>query len=250
MYTPSTLVHDVNTLAAFCGPRDVSVLLPNTADVFVLFGGSILAGGDVLAEAIRRHAAKAFVIVGGAGHTTETLRSVVQNHCPDVETDGLPEAVIFQNYLERRHGLHADFLETESTNCGNNITNLLSLLDRERIPCQRIVLCQDATMQRRMEAVLRLHAPDMRVLNYASYCVEAVMADGRPAFRNPPLGMWEFERYVTLLMGEISRLTDDANGYGPQGSGFLAHVDIPGDVLEAFQRLLLAFPHGVRKRLF
>lgn len=39
----------------------------------VLFGGSIIAGGDILAEAIQNEVAKKNIIVGGAGHTTETL---------------------------------------------------------------------------------------------------------------------------------------------------------------------------------
>ena len=42
----------------------------------VLFGGSIIAGGDILAEAIQNEVAKKNIIVGGAGHTTETLRNV------------------------------------------------------------------------------------------------------------------------------------------------------------------------------
>ena len=41
----------------------------------VLFGGSIIAGGDILAEAIQNEVAKKNIIVGGAGHTTETLRN-------------------------------------------------------------------------------------------------------------------------------------------------------------------------------
>lgn len=41
---------------------------------------------------------------------------------------------------------NADALETQSTNCGNNITYLLELLEREKIPCRSIILCQDATM--------------------------------------------------------------------------------------------------------
>ena len=47
----------------------------NQADVMVLFGGSIIAGGDILAEAIQNEVAKKNIIVGGAGHTTETLRN-------------------------------------------------------------------------------------------------------------------------------------------------------------------------------
>ena len=53
---------DANTLAAFLGPRDVLALTQKAifarlgqrqADVMALFGGSILAGGDVMAAAMR-----------------------------------------------------------------------------------------------------------------------------------------------------------------------------------------------------
>ena len=42
-------------------------------DVFVLFGGSILAGGDVLAKAVRENIAKNYVIVGGR-ESTKNIR--------------------------------------------------------------------------------------------------------------------------------------------------------------------------------
>ena len=70
----------INTLGKFCGKRDVKLLDCGSlyqkygierADVMVLFGGSILAGGDVLADAIRNRIASTYIIVGGAGHTTE-----------------------------------------------------------------------------------------------------------------------------------------------------------------------------------
>lgn len=45
------------------------------------------------------------------------------------------------------------------------------------------------------------------------------------------------DRYVSLLMGEIPRLTDNAEGYGPLGKNFIAHVNIPDGVREAFEQL-------------
>ena len=127
----------INVLGQFLGMRDVDCLNSASlhekygirqADVFVLFGGSILAGGDLLAQAIRDQIAKVYVIVGGAGHTTETLRQTVHSEYPAIETDGLPEAEIFQRYLKEVYSCEADHLETKSTNCGNNITLLLELL--------------------------------------------------------------------------------------------------------------------------
>ena len=46
-------------------------------------------------------------------------------------------------------------------------------------------------------------------------------------------GLWPCERFYSLLMGEIRRLRDDENGYGPKGCGFIPHVDIPVDVAAA-----------------
>lgn len=60
-------------------------------------------------------------------------------------------------------------------------------------------------------------------------------------------GMWEMERYIQLLMGEIPRLSDDENGYGPWGKGFIVHVDIPDEVRTAFETLKQAFGEYIRE---
>lgn len=242
-----TVAQAINILARFCGPRDVEPLTRaalraaygfDRADVMVLFGGSILAGGDVLARAIREEVAQRYVIVGGAGHTTETLRRRVHGAYPQIETDGLPEAEIFQRYLQTVHGVQADWLETQSTNCGNNITYLLELLHRHGMAPRHMILCQDATMQRRMEAGLRRQVGEsLQIIQYAAYRTETVMQNGQPVFADPPHGMWEMDRYVELLMGEIPRLRNDENGYGPRGKGFIAPVEIPPRVEEAFALL-------------
>ena len=59
--------NNINTLAKFLRARDIDKperkeLLErygiNQADVMVLFGGSILAGGDILAEAMKNNIAR------------------------------------------------------------------------------------------------------------------------------------------------------------------------------------------------
>lgn len=265
--TADQLAQDVNDLAEFLGPRDVPALMPDAlegavgtrrADVMALFGGSILAGGDVLAEAIRARAARTYVIVGGTGHTTEALRARVRELCPDVAfADDAPEADVFAAYLARRHGLEADLLEHASTNCGNNVTYLLGLLGERGVACESLILAQDATMQRRMEAGVRREAPDVRVVNFATYVARVAPRPGAAARAeaslddlwvvDPPLGMWDVPRYVTLLMGEVPRLTDDECGYGPRGRGYIAHVDVPACVRAAWERLHEALPDLVRE---
>lgn len=247
----------LNVVGKFCGLRDVdrlnrSALLEKygfgQADVFVLFGGSILAGGDILARAIKDHIAKTYVIVGGAGHTTETLRQRFHSEYPEIEAAGLSEAEIFQCYLKEVYGCKADYLETRSTNCGNNITNLLDLLREKNITWKSIILCQDAAMQNRMDAGMRKYAPaDTTIINYASYQARVIWNGEKLEYAESIHGMWDIERYVNLLMGEIPRLTDDGNGYGPAGKGFIAHVDVPEAVQRAFQELQADFGYLIRE---
>ncbi|MCH3943806.1 MAG: YdcF family protein [Atopobiaceae bacterium] len=256
---PRTLARRMNELAAFLGTRDVPRLSQAAlearlgsprADVMALFGGSILAGGDVLAEAMRADVAERYVIVGGAGHTTETFRRRARELCPDLDfPDDAPEADVFAAYLEARHGLRADLLERRSTNCGNNITYLLDLLHGNGIWPRSAILSQDATMQRRMAAKLEREAPDIAPVSFATYSVEVVAQEGASlgvGYADAPLGMWDVERYLALLMGEVPRLADDEHGYGPRGAGHLAHVDIPRSARDAFEELRGAYPQAVR----
>lgn len=247
----------INVIGKFCGLRDIEQLARSAllekygfeqADVFVLFGGSILAGGDILAQAIKDNISKTYVIVGGSGHTTETFRQLVHSEYPEIETTGLSEAEIFQYYLQQVYGCKADYLETQSTNCGNNITNLLDLLQVNNTPWKSIILCQDASMQKRMDAGLRKYAPaDTMIINYASYHAHVAWKGEKLEYTESIHGMWDMERYVNLLMGEIPRLTDDVNGYGPAGKGFIAHVDVPDDVRLAFENLQADFGYPIRE---
>lgn len=246
---------DLNELGAFLGIRDVpeltrealrARLCAEQADVMVLFGGSILCGGDVLAGAMREGVARHYAIVGGEGHTTQALRDRMRAWLPGWDTAGLPEARLFAGYLRRRYGLTPDLLECESTNCGNNITNLLALLRARGIAARSFILTQDASMQRRMDAGLRKHAPGAAIVNYAAYAAQVVSENGELRYARDIPGMWPVARYRSLLMGEIPRLRDDAAGYGPNGRGFIAHVEIPAQVDEAFARLCAAHGDEVR----
>jgi uncharacterized SAM-binding protein YcdF (DUF218 family) len=235
------VVAAVNTLVDFCAVRDVEALTRDEVearaggrvDVAILFGGSILAGGDVFARAVTGDVAGKYLIVGGQGHSTEALRAGL---------GGRPgtEATLFDRYLRERYGIAVDLLEHESTNCGSNVRNTLALLAARGLRHDRILILQDATMQRRMDAGFRLRAPDVRVVNFASHRTHVELVGGEPGFRSAPAGMWAPDRYIEMLMGEVSRLTDDENGYGPAGRGFIAHVDVPDEVTRAHQELARA----------
>jgi uncharacterized SAM-binding protein YcdF (DUF218 family) len=239
-------VRSINTLVRFCARRDVPALTREAArsaagapaDVAILFGGTILAGADVLAGAMREQVASRYMIVGGQGHTTGALRCSLRERMGWDDIESGTEAALLDRYLRERHGLAADLLEHDSTNCGSNARNAVALLRARRLPHDRLILIQDATMQQRMDAAFRLHAgPATQLINYASHQATVTLTDGLLTYPAPPDGMWPVDRYVTLLMGEVPRLTDDANGYGPAGRGFIAHVEVPPRVRRAFTHL-------------
>ena len=58
--------------------------------------------------------------------------------------------------------------------------------------------------------------------------------------------MWTLDRFRDLVLGELSRLSDDEHGYGPRGAGFIAHVDLPDEVAEAGARLRATHPDAGR----
>lgn len=111
------MINDINTLADYLGPRDLPALtraalegkygIPQ-ADAFVLFGGSILPGGDIFAAAKKAEIAKKYIIVGGHGHTTDGLRAQAKAVFPDLEVDSLSESEIFAAYLQRKYQITAD----------------------------------------------------------------------------------------------------------------------------------------------
>ena len=103
-------------------------------------------------------------------------------------------------------------------------------------------------MQRRMEAGLRKYISDnILVINYATYAAEVSMCNNKLNYVTPISGMWDINRYITLLMGEIPRLSDTPDGYGPAGKNFIAHVDIPPEVAEAFSELKKEYGGMVRE---
>ena len=241
------LAKSINILSRFLGRRDIPELTQSAlqnrfgfsqADAMVLFGGSILKGGDVLADAIKNKVAKTYLIVGGLGHTTNALRKNAKSALPNTDATSLTEAEIFQAYLKEKYSLSADYLETASTHCGNNITNLLALFDQKNLSPKSLILTQDATMQLRMHATLKKYRPDIQAINFASYEATVIEKNNAFSYSEDIPGMWPITHYVKLLLGEIQRLTDDEHGYGPKGKDFLAHTPIPKDVQQAYQTLL------------
>lgn len=197
---------------------------PAYVDLMLLFGGSLPDAWDAAADAVRRGVVGELVVVGGVGHTTDALRTVLR--AGGHEADAATEADLVAAYLRREHGLTDLLLERRSSNCGDNVVRARDLVRAHGLRPGSVALVQDPTMQRRMDAVARLVWPEVHPVNRPG-------PDGRG---------WPTDRWVALVVGEVPRLRDDEHGYGPRGRGFLAHVDIPEDVAAAQAALLAAHP--------
>lgn len=266
----SLLAASANTVEKWLALRDVAKLEPDDlypvlgdecADLMVVFGGGVVQAANTLAEAMRAGVAHRFAIVGGKGRATWNLRSFMRHYAAkhpqsepiakvDVENDS--EAQLLNAYLQAEHGLSADWLETRSTNCGNNISFMLDHLESLGYYPRSIILSQDAVMQRRMLATIlrqgqdRLAFHGLRIVNFAYYDAKLALDDGGLHYLEPvPRGMWPLQTYLEHLASEVHRLRDDQNGYGPRGKDFLVHVDVPDEVLEAARTIEKALPRPV-----
>ncbi len=249
---------NINILGKFLGKRDISTLSSKVlmekynvsqADILILFGGSIAYGCDVVGNAIINNIAKNFMIVGGEGHTTESLRQTMHNTYPEIITAGKMEADIMSEYIRLKYGIGNILIERKSTNCGNNVIYAMDVMKQSDINPSNIIIVQDATMQCRMDAGFRkcLKDSETEIINFASYNVKVEVKNEKLVIEPSDIwGMWDIERYISLLLGEIPRLIDNSHGYGPKGKNYIAHVDVPMSVLKAFEELKTEYGYLVR----
>ncbi|KAJ3536533.1 hypothetical protein NM208_g6671 [Fusarium decemcellulare] len=191
------------------------------------------------------------------------------------QVQGLPEGRILQAIGERFFDLHVCgkdqgpldlhqdltvLVEDTSTNCALNAIKTRDLLVCHGINSPRsIVVAQDPTMCRRTVAAFeQVYISEARtappITSWPTFvpkitpkkdtttgeyhdlvsCLDFVIPRAEVSQKD---GLWSMDRFMSLLMGEIPRMRDDENGYGPRGKGSIVHVDIPPGVEEAWETL-------------
>ena len=257
-------VADINLLASFLAAQQIKNLraFQGPIDCVVLCGSAILHTAETLFAAllVRPKLAETIVICGGIGHSTQHLYEAVAANpkYSDLRdrVQDLPESRVLWMIGKEKFGLSEAALkdagcqiliEDQSTNCGANAVETIRMLREHSItPPETLVVMQDPTMSRRTlagfeKACQRAGWSGTKLLCYPTF-VPKVQCD----FANAgieydcgiaPAALWSVDRFVSLLVGEIPRMRDDEDGYGPRGKGFIAHVDIPPPVEDAWQRL-------------
>lgn len=250
---------DINLLARFLAhPQIPDLISCPPVDCIVICASSVLYQATKLFRILlfsHPHLTKTLVLCGGIGHSTNLIYEAVSRH-PIYHTStvqGLPEAQVLEKILAD----HFDYkkltsqgmkilIEDQSTNCGANASKTRQLLEKHRITPKSMAIVQDPTMALRTVASFQKVYENVEIdIKSAPIFVPAVGNAGKDGHGwdwDDHLGidtkeLWDRERFLDLLIGEIPRLRDNSEGYGPKGKGFIVHVDIPDEVEDAWRRL-------------
>lgn len=238
----------INLVAGFLALDELSNVNKNATagiDLVVLAGNAMLW---TLEGAVRKARATEvpLLISGGIGHSTRLLVGAVDAH--PVYRKALAgqtsEARLLADIAAMFLGMNQSqlLIEDASTNCGENGLFSRRFLDLRGIAARSVLLIQDPLMQRRTDASFRKAwegADCPTFINWPVYVPRLGYRNNKVDYLQAPAGRkWTPDRFVSLLTGEIPRLRDDKDGYGPLGKGFLPHVDIPDEVESAFAHIL------------
>jgi uncharacterized SAM-binding protein YcdF (DUF218 family) len=252
----TTNISDINTLSNFLShPQIRSLATCNPVDCIVICASSVLHTATVLFQTLssRPELTRTLILCGGIGHSTSLIYEAVARHpvykAIKDEVVGLPEARVLEMIMKRWYGEVGKrvrvLVEDKSTNCGANALECRKVLEKSDVAMpETCIVIQDPTMSLRTLASFEKVFSDLerppRFLSCPVF-VPRVRGEGEgmeydvDSVRSEEL--WDVKRFLELLVGEIPRLRDDGDGYGPCGKGFIAHVDVPRDVEEAWERV-------------
>ena len=248
-------IEEINLIADFLSRRDLEFLskeiLENKfgttkVDLLILLGNSDVQSVTLAGKALADQLVENLLICGGKGHSTSFLVESVQQYdsLSGFLTDKSEAEILYQILRENFSiDLEKVFLETTSTNCGSNAHEALRVVKQKALKHALVILIQDATMQLRTDASFQKEwaLEKTTFVNFASRKPQLVLENNQIKL-NMPDPPWSLDRFFSLVLGEIPRLRDDANGYGPKGKGFIAHVDIPVEVEVAFEKIINTLP--------
>lgn len=214
---------------------------PEDTQLVVLAGNAVMPTIEAACRLVK-HGSGILLISGGIGHSTSFLYDAIAAHprYRSLNTDGKAEATLLAEIAHRHWQIPREriLLEEKSTNCGENAWFTRRLLEEKGISAERATVIQDPTMQRRTMATFARVWQDVadapHWLSYPGYRPELINTANGVAWKTPQAGLWPVARYLSLILGELPRLRDDAQGYGPKGKDFIAHVIIPEEVEAAW----------------
>ena len=234
-----------NTVAAWLAQDELRVTghAPEI-DAVILAGNAVIPTIDAACR-IAAQRDVPLLISGGIGHSTPFLYTAIGNH-PRYHTlpvTGRAEASILADIARAFWQIPEArlWVEDRSTNCGENARFSWNMLKQRHRTTGRVLVVQDPTMQRRTMATFARVCRDEPVspqwVSHPGFTLTLQNGNEGVEFSEGHTGLWSVDRYLSLVMGELPRLYDDANGYGPAGRDYIAHVEFPEAVMAAWKQL-------------
>lgn len=250
------LAHDINRIGAWLAQDDFQGSGPGPEflrdlDAIVLLGNQVIATLTAACALTQRSSSAALVLSGRAGHSTQPL---YENLCDSeygkltkqgLILESMAEAEMYAVVAQTVFGIPAGriLIENRSANSGENCRFSLQMLQQANRRLDSVLILQDPLMQRRSMLTWTREAERSnsraRVFSHAVF-VPRVEPGPDSLLRFPgdqAQGTWTMERFLSIILGEVDRLHDTEDGYGPRGRNFLPHVDIPEAVLESYLRV-------------
>lgn len=234
------IVKAVNEISEFLALRQLKEVSEETlyqkyhikkVDVLMVLGSDLPDIVRIGSEMYHKGLCQYLMFCGGIGHSTERLKKKV-SEILEIDMEQLPasEAEIYAELAIKKYEIPEEkiVLEKKSTNTSENIKFALEILQEKGIPYQSILLLQDPILQYRSYVSAQEYITEETVLISYAPLVPEITEEDKILPEYPYL--WTKERFFELILGEIWRLRDDENGYGPNGAGYFGHVDIPDDI--------------------
>lgn len=239
---PGTTLDAVNTVGAWLAQDDYQDNQP--VDLVILAGNAVIPAIDAACK-IAAEQGVPLIISGGIGHSTTFLYAAIAKHprYNRIPTTGRAEAAILADIAREFWNIPAEHLhvEDQSTNCGENARFSRALMKQAGLNAARVLVVQDPTMQRRTMATFARVCRDEPVspqwISHPGFTPTLHNGKEGLEFSAGNSGLWPVDRYLSLILGELPRLYDDVNGYGPAGRDFIAHVEFPEAVIAAWKQL-------------
>lgn len=235
----------INTVGEWLAQDDLSVTRQAPEiDAVILAGNAVIPTIDAACR-IAAQREIPLLISGGIGHSTTFLYAAIASHprYHTVPVAGRAEASILADIAREFWQIPQGHLwvEDQSTNCGENARFSWNMLKQRHRTTGRVLVVQDPTMQRRtMATFARVCRDESESPEWTSHRgFTPTLQNGKEGveFGEANTGLWPVDRYLSLVLGELPRLYDDANGYGPAGRDYIAHVEFPEAVMDAWKQL-------------
>ncbi|WP_428773095.1 YdcF family protein [Vibrio sp.] len=181
------------------------------ADLILVLCSNDLRVAEYAAQLYQRGMADTLVFSGGVGRFT---------HGKFAGSEAETFAAVAQSMGVDRNAM---YLETESTNSGENVLFSYQLIQKLGLANERILLVQKPFMERRALATFEKQWPD-------NQCKVQVTS--------PPLGVWDYFCDELPSFTVISALIEDFQRVKDYPAlGFQTAQDIPEEVEQAYQQL-------------